>query len=391
MKKTITAKVSVVELLGEPILKELSKERGFPRFDVTIQNHDPEKKLFVNALFNEEDAGYIIKPGGERAFKVDNLSEMWLDPKEWEIEVWIMLVSVVAMSDEAQGGISQDDILTLLEGKVDKIEGKGLSTNDLTDTVLATINTALQESDLNWCVKNPTWHDSKYILTLPIQWATPLVIDLPVEGLLKGLSYDASTKELVLTLENGTQTRVALNELVVGLASEEYVDTAISTVQEEIGEDKLSIMWPDDIGSINWDSYGLNIQVNNDEESGGHNNVSFSKEGLLLAYNASFSNHISINKDGIGLLADETGAEVHIGGGWPGTGEPYNKAYYNGKEIATTDQIKEGIEDTTSSNYTLRTAGGWEESLRVVQMTETAYDALPRPLDTRILYVLTDT
>ena len=78
-------------------------------------------------------------------------------------------------------------------------------------------------TDLSGLVKNPTWNGSTYTLVLPVVNGTSLTIDLPVEQLIKGISFDNATKELVLTLDNGTQQRVPLNALVVGLASEAWV------------------------------------------------------------------------------------------------------------------------------------------------------------------------
>ena len=78
-------------------------------------------------------------------------------------------------------------------------------------------------TDLTGLVKNPTWNENTYTLALPVVNGTSLTIDLPVEQLVRGMSLDASTNELVLTLESGEEQRVPLNNLVVGLASEAWV------------------------------------------------------------------------------------------------------------------------------------------------------------------------
>lgn len=45
-------------------------------------------------------------------------------------------------------------------------------------------------------------------------------IDLPLESVVVNASYDSSTKELVLTLQNGTTVRISIADLVSGLVSD---------------------------------------------------------------------------------------------------------------------------------------------------------------------------
>jgi len=79
------------------------------------------------------------------------------------------------------------------------------------------------EVDLTGYVHNPTYNHNTHILTLPTTGGQALVIDLPIEQLIEGMSFDSGTNELVLTLQNGQTQRVPLNTLVVGLASETWV------------------------------------------------------------------------------------------------------------------------------------------------------------------------
>ena len=118
---------------------------------------------------------------------------------------------------------AHQDIRDELAKKVEAVAGKGLSANDLTDELLQLLQSALQGADLLGFVKNPTWNGTQYVLTLPVDGKQSLVIDLPVEALLKDLRYDEDTNELVLVTDMGDR-RVPLNKLVVGLASEAYVN-----------------------------------------------------------------------------------------------------------------------------------------------------------------------
>lgn len=49
-------------------------------------------------------------------------------------------------------------------------------------------------------------------------------IDLPLETMVIGASYDSDKKELVITLQNGTETRVPISSLIDGLVNEETLN-----------------------------------------------------------------------------------------------------------------------------------------------------------------------
>lgn len=52
-------------------------------------------------------------------------------------------------------------------------------------------------------------------------------IDLPLESMVIGASYDSDTKELVITLQNGTETRVPMSSLVDGLVNISDLDNYV--------------------------------------------------------------------------------------------------------------------------------------------------------------------
>lgn len=57
-------------------------------------------------------------------------------------------------------------------------------------------------------------------------------IDLPLETMVIGASYDSDKKELLITLQNGTETRVPISSLIDGLVNEETLNDYYS--KEEI-------------------------------------------------------------------------------------------------------------------------------------------------------------
>ena len=96
------------------------------------------------------------------------------------------------------------------------------------------IEDKILEIDTDGLVKNPTWVNATFTLTLPIAGSAPLIIDLPVEQLIKGIAFDDATSSLILTLEGGGTQSVPLNALVVGLASEAWVTTQLTPILSSI-------------------------------------------------------------------------------------------------------------------------------------------------------------
>lgn len=59
---------------------------------------------------------------------------------------------------------------------------------------------------------------------------TSNVIDFPIESVVVGGDYDATNKNIVLTLKNGGQVTFSVADLVSGLASTAYVDNAVGGI-----------------------------------------------------------------------------------------------------------------------------------------------------------------
>ena len=51
------------------------------------------------------------------------------------------------------------------------------------------------------------------------------LIDLPIESMIVNVSYDATNKDLIITLQNGTTLNVPLDDIVSGLASQDWVSS----------------------------------------------------------------------------------------------------------------------------------------------------------------------
>jgi hypothetical protein len=92
----------------------------------------PSSGQTVGDVYNVEtaDATHGIKAG-------DNVA--------WDGTAWDVLAGVVDLSNY----VTTTAMNTALEGKVDKVEGKGLSTNDFTDALLTKLNGIAEGAEVN--------------------------------------------------------------------------------------------------------------------------------------------------------------------------------------------------------------------------------------------------
>lgn len=58
-------------------------------------------------------------------------------------------------------------------------------------------------------------------------------VDLPLESMVIGASYDDSTKEIVLTLQSGEEVKFSVADLVSGLVSQNTFDTKMNEISQE--------------------------------------------------------------------------------------------------------------------------------------------------------------
>lgn len=157
-----------------------------------------------------------------------------------------------------------------LDGKVDKVNGKGLSTNDFTDEDKSKLDSALQsETDPtvpSWAKQSqkPTYtaqevgalpnstkygstidltmNSTTYVLTLSLkdQDGTVLntkTVDLPIESVVVSGRYDATNKKIVLTLQSGSTIDVPIGDLIAGLQTE---ITSVNMLDADLVDDTNS-------------------------------------------------------------------------------------------------------------------------------------------------------
>lgn len=118
------------------------------------------------------------------------------------------------------------DLTLVVNDKVNKETGKGLSTNDYTTIEknklrdIPTPNTISVKNDLKDLFKNISYNASNGVLTFTRYNNTTLDIDLPLELIVSSGSYDSTTKSIILTLANNDTISIPVSDLV----NEYYAD-----------------------------------------------------------------------------------------------------------------------------------------------------------------------
>lgn len=127
------------------------------------------------------------------------------------------------------GFASSEDIPT----KVSQLENdKGYIDNSVSNLVNYELK-GKTGTNLGVSIDNTT-----YVMTIDLKNTAGDVIstgsvDLPLESMVIGASYDDSTKEIVLTLQSGEEVRFSVADLVSGLVSQSTFDTKMNEISQE--------------------------------------------------------------------------------------------------------------------------------------------------------------
>ena len=273
----LEVKVSKCEFeFDEAITSDFAKEAYFTlngsTYKMIIENDECDYPSEVLTQKGTLEIGVV-------AFKVENDEEIVrYNPSPDYYDTWVGSLKYAENTEpitptdkeQMQSQISQNtsDITNLQNNKVDKVQGKGLSTNDYTNeeknklaslenyddteikqelttqgtqieqnkTDIDTINTNM----VNYSLVTET--GSKIALTIDntnYQMYATLkdknnntintsnIIDLPIEQLVMSVDYDNTTKEIVIELQSGEITRVPVGALISGLVSETQLEEVL--------------------------------------------------------------------------------------------------------------------------------------------------------------------
>lgn len=178
-------------------------------------------------------------------------------------------------------------ILSELDDKVDKVTGKGLSTNDFTDDLKTAYDSAVTNSHThsNKSVLDDTTASftidlknkldgvdtskyadsldlsidtSTYVMSISLKNGNTAIstktIDFPIESMVIGATYNPLSKKLELTLQNGNKTECDISDIVSGLVPDTRKiagfdlkdDITVAELQSVIGGGSGDISLPDD-------------------------------------------------------------------------------------------------------------------------------------------------
>lgn len=104
-----------------------------------------------------------------------------------------------------------------LNKKITAVEGKGLSSNDLTNELLNTFNEKVGTEQISNLFKDVSYTASNGVISFTLYDGTEKNIDLPLELLIDTSAnnrYEPTTKEIILVLADGAELKIPVNDLV---------------------------------------------------------------------------------------------------------------------------------------------------------------------------------
>lgn len=128
-----------------------------------------------------------------------------------------------------------------LDNKVEKEQGKGLSTNDFTNILKEKLENLENYNDeeirnlLNGSLKGVNYTASNGVLTFTKNDGSTLSVDLPLELLIESGRYDEANKQIVLVLANGNSINIPVSSLLDDFygKSETYNKTEVDDIIAE--------------------------------------------------------------------------------------------------------------------------------------------------------------
>jgi hypothetical protein len=101
---------------------------------------------------------------------------------------------------------------------IKKIDDDYVNETGVTDIVNGHNQNKKSHIDIRDIISNhigiPEWDSDNYILTFTAENGVTLEVDIPLESLATGLDFDPSTKELVITRQDGSEIRISVADLI---------------------------------------------------------------------------------------------------------------------------------------------------------------------------------
>ena len=132
----------------------------------------------------------------------------------------IMAQSIQAEFNKKADNSITEDFDKKLKNKIDKEQGKGLSTNDFTNLLKEKLENLENYNDteirnlLNGSLKNVKYTASNGMLTFTKNDGSTISVDLPLELLIESGRYDEGNSQIVLVLANGNAINIPVSSLL---------------------------------------------------------------------------------------------------------------------------------------------------------------------------------
>ena len=213
--QSVNGKIGIVELT--------KKDVGLSNVDNTSDIDKPISKATQDALdlkVNTMDLADVAKTGSYKdLIETPNIPSIEGLATEEQVETKQDKLSDNQML-AVNSGVTKEKIENLEKNKIDK------DVNNLTNYTLSTgVGSKLELS----------MDEKDYILTVKLKNSEGTELDiqtlnLPLETMVVNASYDNSTKEITLTLQNGSTTSFSVADLVSGLATQSALNTTNANV-----------------------------------------------------------------------------------------------------------------------------------------------------------------
>lgn len=157
-----------------------------------------------------------------------------------QVESIIEANTDLSLSDISTNPVSNKAVTKTFECYVAKVEGKGLSSNDYSDSEKQKVddnssNILMLRSESGHTI-NVTLDKSTYMMTVSLlnkagEVLNEKTVDFPMETAFVNASYDKASKTMKFTLESGSTVDVPLGDLVEGLVSQTDFNVLSGEVQ----------------------------------------------------------------------------------------------------------------------------------------------------------------
>lgn len=354
--KTEYGNTTTFEIKGDGIYKNGSKILNATETNSLIEELEDELKGLISNKVSRENSSMgnksIIYNGGEFVgFGFEGEPNEGKEYPAYKYELFLSQYGIELSHDIS------DHEANFLRRSIFKVAEDGVTLNGEKVATTQDINSAV-EGFPNQIVAEV--NNENYVMTVSLKNANGETIsssnvDLPLESVVVNGTYADGI--LTLTLQNGNTVDINIEDIISGLASEEYVNSAISTVEFRIGN------LEDNINTINRAISDKVSKISNSENVGGGSALITNENGVVVlertsGSTASYINYkVELTSNGVEITStnNEKTSTVLIS---------EDGVLINGKEAAIKEDIQstENIQSMIDTSIQNAILDSWEAS-----------------------------